>query len=759
MRLHIRVFGAKKFFGAVNRQLFRRIHVFTPAIPALARVPFGVLVREHRTLRLQDRRTGEIFAGDQFNVLLLPLPLEPDGVGHVRVNRLQSQCGRRFQALDLAHATGVPAAFEMHVEKSIHDLLRLFRAHEFTAQTKHVGVVVLPGQRRHFFVEDQRGADARHLVGRDAHPDTGGAYEKPEVAFLFGDVVRHGLREVRIVGGNHRGGAEVQDLQPALFEMLLERLLQLVAGMIGAESHDDGSVLARAGSGAVGGLVDEFQEGGNPLFDLVAAIEINLVRTADRVGDVLFKNVQSLIKLAEQESFLGCLRIKQVDGIDVPVRHAENIIGLAHNVRGEHATALLRDVNAQFLQSLHCVRAGRLAFNRPHSCRQHAKIAATPGRMPEKALRHGAATNIPRANEKNGFHARDNDFKLGRAGEKSTAKSARQRPFDNRNAFEQIERARQRRVTNDRPCRVCFPSGRRCCRVLVLRIQSFALHPYELGLVEPAPGGAVGRSGLRDAARHSQRRHGVGQDFERVGKVSLLIFAADRDFEVGRYSRCRQRLAFADPDLPGGHPQSLSVRQIEFFEDLRLSRRPRPDQHRGIGLAQRRRQHLGGAGRLLIHEHCDGKIDRVRLRRRMSGTLVPVQERLFLRQESVRRVRCRRVILARGETQIEDQPFQFVPAAELFISRLDLVRQPRRHPGHAHVSIRFIVHRRPGQQCVFLSGGGRRAVGDQNRARIKLIQQPLDRGAVQVFFGHARQVGAQQAEDFLKMREVICLCA
>ena len=93
------------------------------------------------------------------------------------------------------------------------------------------------------------------------------------------------------------------------------------------------------------------------------------------------------------------------------------------------------------------------------------------------------------------------------------------------------------------------------------------------------------------------------------------------------------------------------------------------------------------------------------------------------------------------------------------MSRFNLVRQTERYPGHAQVSIRFIVHRRPAQQRTFRPGAGRRAIGDKNHARIKLVQQSLHRGPIQLFFAHVRQIGAKQPEDLLKMRQIVRFCA
>ena len=42
------------------------------------------------------------------------------------------------------------------------------------------------------------------------------------------------------------------------------------------------------------------------------------------------------------------------------VRHAEDVIGLRHQLGRQHAAALARDVNAQFFNRLNRIRARRL---------------------------------------------------------------------------------------------------------------------------------------------------------------------------------------------------------------------------------------------------------------------------------------------------------------------------------------------------------------------------------------------------------------
>jgi hypothetical protein len=86
------------------------------------------------------------------------------------------------------------------------------------------------------------------------------------------------------------------------------------------------------------------------------------------------------------------------------VGHAEDEIGLLHEGRGEHAAALMGDIDAEFTHGLHGVMAGRLAIDRPQTGRKDAVVATRADRMAKDALRHGAAANVTRANEQDCFH-------------------------------------------------------------------------------------------------------------------------------------------------------------------------------------------------------------------------------------------------------------------------------------------------------------------------------------------------------------------
>ena len=71
VRLHVDVLAAEELLGAIDRQLLDDIDVLAAAIPAFPRITFGVFVGQHAALRFHHRAAGEIFRGDQFDVLAL----------------------------------------------------------------------------------------------------------------------------------------------------------------------------------------------------------------------------------------------------------------------------------------------------------------------------------------------------------------------------------------------------------------------------------------------------------------------------------------------------------------------------------------------------------------------------------------------------------------------------------------------------------------------------------------------------------------
>ena len=79
VRLHVGVLGAEQLLGAVDRELLAHVDVLAAAVVAPARVALGVLVREHRALRLEHGARNEVLRRDHLERVLLAREL---GVQH-----------------------------------------------------------------------------------------------------------------------------------------------------------------------------------------------------------------------------------------------------------------------------------------------------------------------------------------------------------------------------------------------------------------------------------------------------------------------------------------------------------------------------------------------------------------------------------------------------------------------------------------------------------------------------------------------------
>ena len=89
VRLDVGEFGAEELLGAVAGEVLDDVDVFAAAVVAAARVAFGVLVGQHRTLRLQDGAGDEVLAGDHFQGVALAGQLAVHRLGDGRVEVAQ----------------------------------------------------------------------------------------------------------------------------------------------------------------------------------------------------------------------------------------------------------------------------------------------------------------------------------------------------------------------------------------------------------------------------------------------------------------------------------------------------------------------------------------------------------------------------------------------------------------------------------------------------------------------------------------------
>ncbi len=85
MRLHVGEVGAEQLLGAIDGELLGDIHVLAAAVVALAGIALGVLVGEHRPLRLEHARARVVLRGDELDVLLLAAALAGDRAGQLGI--------------------------------------------------------------------------------------------------------------------------------------------------------------------------------------------------------------------------------------------------------------------------------------------------------------------------------------------------------------------------------------------------------------------------------------------------------------------------------------------------------------------------------------------------------------------------------------------------------------------------------------------------------------------------------------------------
>ena len=78
MRLDVRPLGGEEPLRAIDCKLLGDVDVLAAAVIALARIAFGVLVGELRSLCCEDSRAGVVLGGDQLDVIFLPAILGGD---------------------------------------------------------------------------------------------------------------------------------------------------------------------------------------------------------------------------------------------------------------------------------------------------------------------------------------------------------------------------------------------------------------------------------------------------------------------------------------------------------------------------------------------------------------------------------------------------------------------------------------------------------------------------------------------------------
>ena len=89
MRLHVGVIAVEQLFHAGYRERLGDVDVLAAAVVPLARIAFGVLVRQHTAHRLHHGGAGVVFAGDHFQAIVLAVHFAADGSPNIRILRLE----------------------------------------------------------------------------------------------------------------------------------------------------------------------------------------------------------------------------------------------------------------------------------------------------------------------------------------------------------------------------------------------------------------------------------------------------------------------------------------------------------------------------------------------------------------------------------------------------------------------------------------------------------------------------------------------
>ena len=85
VRLDVRVLGAEQLLGALDREVLGDVDLLAAAVVAAARVALGVLVGQHRALRLQDGARHEVLARDHLERVALARELAVEDGGDLGV--------------------------------------------------------------------------------------------------------------------------------------------------------------------------------------------------------------------------------------------------------------------------------------------------------------------------------------------------------------------------------------------------------------------------------------------------------------------------------------------------------------------------------------------------------------------------------------------------------------------------------------------------------------------------------------------------
>ena len=231
MGLHVGVLSAEEFQHAVNGKLLHLVHHFAAAVPALAGIAFRVFVGQQGTLGFPHGGGGEVFRGDQFDVVALAAPFFFNEGSQFRITPLQGAAGGFDDAAFMA------AAFEVGVQPRIQHVFHAFIVHVGGSQAEQVGIVVLAGKGRGWSRAAKGGAHAYPAVGGNAHADAGAADQDAAFIGAVSNAACDRIGVVGIIAGILGFRTHVGHFMTPCLEELYYGFLEVDSGVIGADGN------------------------------------------------------------------------------------------------------------------------------------------------------------------------------------------------------------------------------------------------------------------------------------------------------------------------------------------------------------------------------------------------------------------------------------------------------------------------------------------------------------------------------------------
>ena len=237
VRLHVRVFGPEELAGALPRQLLGGVHWQAARVPALARIPLGVLVHQHAAGGETHGAGRGVFGGDEVDLRILLHHLRLDGgVDLGIVVREAGEVAQTPGALDLRAAAGMALGFvHRRGDERLQDLDGLRGIHLVGPRAEHVRAVVLARENGRGRVKAQRRAHVLEPIGGHRHAHARAAHEQAEVHLAARDLLRDGIGIVREVTRFRPRAAHVDELR--VRKGRDDTLLQFEPAVVGADGN------------------------------------------------------------------------------------------------------------------------------------------------------------------------------------------------------------------------------------------------------------------------------------------------------------------------------------------------------------------------------------------------------------------------------------------------------------------------------------------------------------------------------------------